>query len=170
MMNIRLVAQIVCAAFFMGQAALAQAQNAPAKLTIGNSFSQTPWGFYDEKQNPTGIDVALCGALAKEIGSSVEFVNLDFKGLIPALQADRFDMICAAVYITPEREKVVTLVPYITTSQAILAKTGTPIKGLADLCGRRVSVLQGSAQLKMVEAQNELCTKEGKPAIAIQSF
>jgi polar amino acid transport system substrate-binding protein len=161
---------IACAAFIAVQAAPASAQSIPKKLTIGSSLSQTPWGFYDDKQNPTGIDVALCGALAKELGSSAEFVNLDFKGLIPALQADRFEMICAAVYITPEREKIVTMIPYITTSQAILAKAGTTIKGLADLCGRTVSVLQGSAQLKVVEAQSEACTKAGKPAVTIQSF
>jgi len=146
------------------------AQGVPQKLTVGSSFSQTPWGFYDDKQNPTGIDVALCGGLAKELGSTVEFVNLDFKGLIPALQANRFDMICAAVYITPEREKIVTLIPYISTSQAILAKAGTTIKGLNDLCSHTVSVLQGSAQLKIVEAQSESCGKEKKPAITIQAF
>lgn len=148
----------------------ALAQAAPKKITIGSSFSQTPWGFYDANQNPTGIDVSLCGGLAKEMGATAEFVNLDFKGLIPALQADRFDMICAAVYITPERAQVVTLIPYITTSQAILAKAGTPIKALGDLCGRKVSVLQGSAQLKVVAAQSEQCTKDGKAEIQIQAF
>jgi polar amino acid transport system substrate-binding protein len=140
------------------------------KLVIGSSFSQTPWGFYDDNQKPTGIDVALCGALAKEIGAEAEFVNLDFKGLIPALQADRFNMICAAVYITPEREKIVKMIPYVRTSQAILTAKDAGIEGMGDLCGRSVSVLQGSAQLKVVAGQSEACVAEGKAAVEIQAF
>lgn len=140
------------------------------KLVIGSSLSQTPWGFYDDAQQPTGIDVALCGALAKEVGAEAEYVNLDFKGLIPALQADRFNMICAAVYITPERQKIVKMIPYIRTSQAILTAKDSQIASMADLCGRSVSVLQGSAQLKVVSAQSETCTAEGKSAVQIQSF
>ena len=166
----RRLAWMLCAVLGVGLPVPATAQGQPTKLTIGSSFSQTPWGFYDDKQNPTGIDVSLCGGLATQLGASVEFVNLDFKGLIPALQADRFDLICAGVYITPEREAVVTMVPYVTASQAILAKAGTPIKGLSDLCGRKVSVLQGSAQLKVVEAQSEQCQKDRKASVEIQSF
>lgn len=152
-------------------ATFAQAQDAPEKLIIGSSFSQTPWGFYDDNQKPVGIDVSMCGALAREMGAKdVEYVNLDFKGLIPALQADRFNMICAGVYITDEREKVVTMIPYVRSSQAILAKAGSGITGMDDLCGRGVSVLQGSAQLKVVTAQSEKCVAEGKPEVKIQSF
>ncbi len=165
------IATMIMTALLAAGTGSAGAQDVPEKLIIGSSFSQTPWGFYDEKQQPTGIDVAMCGALAKEIGAKeVEFVNLDFKGLIPALQADRFNMICAGVYITDERKKVVTMVPYVRSSQAILAKAGSGITGMDDLCGRSVSVLQSSAQLKVVTAQSEKCVAESKPDVKIQSF
>lgn len=81
----------------------AQAQDKKV-LKIGTSLSQMPWGFHDEKQQPTGVDVSMCGAIAKQMGATAEFINLDYKGLIPALQANRFDIVCAAMYITPERE------------------------------------------------------------------
>lgn len=156
-------------ALFSASAVLAQ--NVPETLIIGSSFSQTPWGFLDDNQQPSGIDVSICSALAKEMGAKeVKYVNLDFKGLIPALQADRFNMICAAVYITEEREKVVTMVPYIRSSQAILARAGSGLSGMDDLCGKSVSVLQGSAQLKVLAAQSEKCTAESKPEVKIQSF
>ena len=131
------------AAALVAAAGAASAQDVvPEKFIIGSSFSQTPWGFYDDNQQPTGIDVSMCGALAKEMGAKeVEFVNLDFKGLIPALQADRFNMVCAGVYITAEREAVVTMVPYVRSSQAILARKGSGITGLDDLCGKGISVL-----------------------------
>lgn len=165
------ISKLVVAAL-VAVAGTASAQDTvPEKFVIGSSFSQTPWGFYDDNQQPTGIDVSMCSALAKEMGAKeVEFVNLDFKGLIPALQADRFNMVCAGVYITAEREAVVTMIPYVRSSQAILAKAGSGITGLEDLCGRGVSVLQGSAQLKVVTEQSEKCVADGKPEVAIQSF
>src|SRR6266700_6335436 len=73
---------------------VATAQDRPAHLKIGTSLSQMPWGFYDEKQQPAGVDVALCGGIAKQIGATAEFINLDFKGLIPALQAKLFNIVC----------------------------------------------------------------------------
>lgn len=165
------ISNVVASVFVVASASAAYAEGVPEKLIIGSSFSQTPWGFFDDNQQPTGIDVSMCGALAKEMGATdVEYVNLDFKGLIPALQADRFNMVCAGVYITDEREKVVTMVPYVRSSQAILAKADSGIAGLDDLCGKSVSVLQGSAQLKVVAEQSEKCVAESKPQVNIQSF
>src|ERR1044072_1499074 len=95
---------------------------AASPLRVGTSLTQMPWGFYDEQQRPTGIDVAMCGAIARQMGTEAEFTNLDYKGLVPALQAGRFDMLCAAMYITPERENAILMVPYLTASQAVVVQ------------------------------------------------
>jgi len=139
-------------------------------LRIGTSLTQMPWGFYDEEQKPTGVDVSLCGALAEELGKKAEFINLDFKGLIPALQADRFDMVCAAAYITPERQQAVAMIPYMQTSQTIITKQTSDIETIDDLCGHRASVLQGSESLKVLEARSGECVAANGQAIFIQSF
>jgi polar amino acid transport system substrate-binding protein len=157
----------LCSVF--GAAGVVHSQDKP-ELKIGTSLSQMPWGFYDSAQKPTGIDVALCGALAKQMGAEPEFINLDFKGLIPALQAKRFDIVCAAMYITPEREKAITMVPYLTASQTVVAKLKANFAGLEGLCGRSVSVLEGSGSLKVLQETSAKCAADGKPAIAIQSF
>ncbi|MVA25053.1 ABC transporter substrate-binding protein (plasmid) [Agrobacterium vitis] len=146
------------------------AQDAPKNLKVGTSLTQMPWGFYDENQKPTGVDVALCGAIAKQLGLTPEFISLDFKGLIPALQADRFDMVCAAMYITPEREQVITMVPYIQASQTVVTKKTATIEGLEGLCGHSVSVLQGSGSLKVLQEASSKCDAAGKPAVTIQAF
>ncbi|MBK5000215.1 amino acid ABC transporter substrate-binding protein [Pseudomonas sp. S31] len=144
--------------------------HAAQPLRVGTSLTQMPWGFYDAQQQPTGIDVAMCGAIARHMGAEAQFTNLDYKGLVPALQAGRFDMLCAAMYITPERQAVISMVPYLTASQAVLAQHDSTLAGLADLCGQRVSVLQGSGSLKVLEQASGACSAAGKPAIAIQSF
>ncbi|RWR26945.1 transporter substrate-binding domain-containing protein [Sinirhodobacter populi] len=150
--------------------AAAMAQDVPAHLRIGTSLTQMPWGFYDETQKPTGVDVALCGAIAQHLGAEAEFISLDFKGLIPALQADRFDMVCAAMYITPEREQAIAMVPYIQASQSIVTKKSATFEGVEGLCGHSVSVLQGSGSLKVLQEASAACEAGGKPAVAIQAF
>lgn len=148
----------------------ATAARADDVLRVGTSLTQMPWGFYDADQKPTGIDVALCGAIAKYLGKQPEFIALDFKGLIPALQADRFDMVCAAMYITPEREQAIKMVQYLTASQTIVTKKTAEFEGLDGLCGHSVSVLQGSGSLKVLEEASAKCEADGKAAVAIQSF
>ncbi|WP_206952419.1 substrate-binding periplasmic protein [Trinickia acidisoli] len=149
------------------QASYAESQ--PGHLRIGTSLTQMPWGFFDQGK-PTGVDVAMCGALAKQLGDSSEFVNLDFKGLIPALQADRFDIVCAAMYITPERQSVIRMVPYIQASQTIIAKQNGPLASAADLCGHSVSVLQGSGSQQVLQSESQKCDAAGKPDIGIRAF
>lgn len=149
---------------------VAYADSAPGQLRIGTSLTQMPWGFFDQTRKPTGVDVAMCGALAKQMGSSPEFVNLDFKGLIPALQADRFDIVCAAMYVTPERQSVINMVPYIEASQTVIAKTSSSINGQGDLCGHSASVLQGSGSMKVLQSQSEQCEASKKAPIRIQAF
>lgn len=149
---------------------VARADSAPGHLRIGTTLTQMPWGFFDQDRKPTGVDVAMCGALAKQMGASPDFVNLDFKGLIPALQADRFDIVCAAMYVTPERQNVIAMVPYIEASQTVIVKQASAIDGLGGLCGHAASVLQGSGSLKVLQAQSEQCEAAKKPPIRIQAF
>lgn len=56
----------------------------------------------------TGFDVDMMKDFAKSIDVKLEMVQINFDGIIPALLANKCDMIAAAVTITPEREKVVS--------------------------------------------------------------
>jgi polar amino acid transport system substrate-binding protein len=149
---------------------VARADSAPGHLRIGTTLTQMPWGFFDQDRKPTGVDVSMCGALAKQMGASPDFVSLDFKGLIPALQADRFDIVCAAMYVTPERQSVIDMVPYIEASQTVIVKKTSSIDGLSGLCGHSASVLQGSGSLKVLQSQSAQCEAAKKPPIKIQAF
>jgi polar amino acid transport system substrate-binding protein len=162
------VCAVVCAG--MCVPGMASAEGQAGSLRIGTSLTQMPWGFFDQSGKPTGVDVAMCGALAKQLGDAPSFVNLDFKGLIPALQADRFDIVCAAMYVTPERQSVIQMVPYIQASQTIIARQDAKFNAAADLCGHSVSVLQGSGSMKVLQEESEKCHAGGKPDISIRAF
>lgn len=56
----------------------------------------------------TGFDVDMMNDFAKHINVKLEMIQINFDGIIPALLANKCDMIAAALTITPEREKVVS--------------------------------------------------------------
>lgn len=100
----------------------------------------------------TGFDIELVEALAGAMGKKVEWIDIDFKGLIPALQAGRADIAVSAIYITPERSKVVDFTdPYYAGGLVVLTKADGPIKTLKDLDGRKVSVQVGTKSVNYLK-------------------
>ncbi len=100
----------------------------------------------------TGFDIELVEALAGAMGKKVEWIDIDFKGLIPALQAGRADIAVSAIYITPERSKVVDFTdPYYAGGLVVLTKADGPIKSLKDLDGRKVSVQVGTKSVNYLK-------------------
>ncbi|MER1998338.1 MAG: transporter substrate-binding domain-containing protein [Lysinibacillus sp.] len=101
-----------------------------------------------------GFDIDLVNAIAKELGAeSVEFVDTEFKGLIPGLQAKKFDMIASAMYITDERKETIDFSDtYFPGGLAIMvAEDNNDIKSLDDLAGKEVSVQIGTKSVGFLE-------------------
>jgi polar amino acid transport system substrate-binding protein len=115
-----------------------------------------------------GFDIDLGKALGEKLGRPVEFTQLSFDGLIPALRGGRFDLIMAGMADLPEREKQVDFVNYFRSGLGILVKKGNPegVAGLEDLCGKTVALQKGTAQVDLVTAQNAKCDQQ----IQIRTF
>jgi polar amino acid transport system substrate-binding protein len=101
----------------------------------------------------TGFDIDLINAIAKTIGKKVEWIDIDFKGLIPGLIANRFDVAASAIYMTDERRKVVDFTdPYYKGGLAVLVrKDDTSIKTPADLNGKKVTVQVGTKSVDFLK-------------------
>ena len=98
-----------------------------------------------ENGKKTGFDVELVEAVAAKMGKKVEWIDIDFKGLVPGLVAKRYEMAVSAIYITDERKKVVDFTqPYYAGGLVAMVKDGSPIAKLADLNGKKVSVQVGT--------------------------
>lgn len=136
------------------------------ELTVGSDIAYPPVEFYKEgTKEVQGIDFDLCQAIAKEMGrSGCKFVNVTFDGLIPALKAERFDVIFSAMSDTAERQKEIDFVDYFTVGTSIIVKKGNPenIQGLDDLCGRTIGVQRGTTQEEVANTQKERCKSSGK--------
>jgi polar amino acid transport system substrate-binding protein len=131
-------------------------------LNVGSDIAYAPFEFYDEgTENENGLDVDLMKAIAETLGVEIEFLNMGFDGLIPALQTEDFDVLVSAMTITAEREGQIDFVPYITVGTGILVPAGNPdgVAGLEDLCGKSVSVQIGTIQVDMLEEQNAECSE-----------
>lgn len=114
-------------------------------LRVGTDATFPPMEFVENGKR-TGFDVELVEALAKSMGKQVEWVDIDFKGLIPGLISKRFDMAVSAIYITDERKKVVDFAnSYYAGGLVVMTKeSNTSIKKLSDLDGKKVSVQVGT--------------------------
>nr|WP_113865188.1 transporter substrate-binding domain-containing protein [Brenneria salicis]NMN91721.1 polar amino acid transport system substrate-binding protein [Brenneria salicis ATCC 15712 = DSM 30166]RBP65779.1 amino acid ABC transporter substrate-binding protein (PAAT family) [Brenneria salicis ATCC 15712 = DSM 30166]RLM31819.1 glutamine ABC transporter substrate-binding protein [Brenneria salicis ATCC 15712 = DSM 30166] len=127
--------------------ATALAAGEPIKAVTDATF---PPMEFTENQKITGFDIDLTEAIAHKLGRSVQWTNVDFKGLIPSLTAGRADIAVSAIYITPERQQVVNFTqPYMAGGLVVLVKEGNDaIKSADDLKGKKVSVQTGTKSVE----------------------
>ena len=59
-----------------------------------------------------GYEIELVRLFAKRIGRPVEFINMDFGGIMPSIATGKADMAIAAISITEERKQTVRMIPY----------------------------------------------------------
>src|SRR5512138_907761 len=71
-------------------------------IIFGSSLDYPPYESYDANFQPTGFDVALARELGTRLGYRVEFLDIPFEGLLPAVQSGQVDAGIAAISVTPD--------------------------------------------------------------------
>ncbi len=75
---------------------------------VGTEPTFPPFDTTDDEQNIVGLDMDIIKAIGEDQGFEVEFVNLSFDGLIPALKAGNIDIVAAGMNKDdPERQEQV---------------------------------------------------------------
>lgn len=108
----------------------------PMVYKVGMEPTFPPFDTIDaETQELAGFDVDLMNAIAEDQGFELEWVNMGFDGLIPALQAGNIDIIASGMNASEERrEKVDFSTTYYDSGLVVAIKAGnTAIKGVDDL-------------------------------------
>lgn len=123
-----------------------------AVIKVGTEATYPPFT-YKDKGEITGYDIDVLNEAAERAGYTVEYEPMDFKGLVPALDAERIDMIANQMSITPEREeKYAFSTPYaVSGAQVIVASDNEDIQSIDDLDGKVVGSTQGSVYAKLAE-------------------
>ena len=93
----------------MGTVAFADGVDGPmqkAKLTVGINAEFPPFEYY-EGEELKGFDIDLMNYIGERIGFDIEFVNMSFDKLIPAVVNGEVNCAISAITITKERESVI---------------------------------------------------------------
>ena len=106
----------------------------PEVLLIGTDATYPPFEFTEPNGMLTGVSVEMGRALAAELNVPVEFKNIQFDGLIPALQTGSVDVIISSMTDTEERRKSLDFsAPYAATSICLLVPKDSPLKSVEEL-------------------------------------
>ena len=137
---------------------LAGASVAQQVVRVASTPTGVPFTFLDTKTNEiSGIMVDIMKAIGKDQGFGIEITPMTFSTLIAALQANKADVIAAAMYITPPRQEVVDFSdPIYTYGEGLVvsAKDTKDYKAMEDLKGEVVGVQIGTAYVKPLNESN----------------
>lgn len=144
----------------------------PGKITAGSDMTFPPYEYIESNQ-PAGFDIELLDGIAKSLG--LEAVNLDtrFPNLIPGLQGGRFDITNSSMYITPERLKVIDMIPYLKSGESILIRKDSDYqpKIPEDFCGHKIGSMGATSWLAQLEKlSTEYCVAKGLKPIELSVY
>jgi polar amino acid transport system substrate-binding protein len=117
-------------------------------LVMGTSADYKPYEFIDSAKGPEiiGFDIDIANYIGEKLGYDIEIKDMDFNGLLTAMQADKVDFVMAGMTATEDRKKNADFTqPYIIASNLIVSKNGS-IQKLEDLKGKTVGAQTGSIQ------------------------
>lgn len=111
---------------------------------IGTTVEYPPFESW-ENGKIVGYDVDVIDAVANKIGIKYEWKDMNFDGLISALQFKKIDVVIAGISSTPEREKVVNFsIPYHKSQTAYIMNKNNPMT-MAELKGKTYGVDLGTS-------------------------
>ena len=95
---------LITATFALAAIGLGTSQSVSAEtLRVGMECTYAPFNFKDPEGKLTGYDVEVAKGVAGLIGADLEFVCQKWDGMIPALLANKFDIVVASMSITNKR-------------------------------------------------------------------
>ncbi|GAA4523818.1 ABC transporter substrate-binding protein [Chelativorans composti] len=147
------IAGLMAAATLLG-ANMGSAQE-KLKIKIGTEGAYAPFNYLDSGGELKGFDIDIAKALCEEMEAECEFVTQEWDGMIPALQAGKFDAIIASMSITEERKQQVDFTDkYYNTPPAIAVPVSSDIKGVTkeDLAGKVIGAQASTTHAAFAEA------------------
>ena len=95
-------------------------------LVVGTTGTQPPLNATTKDGKIIGMDADIAEQIAAGMGVKVRFNTMSFPELLPALYADKVDMILSSMTMTPERNlKVAFVGPYYISGKGMLTKAET---------------------------------------------
>jgi len=137
---------------------LAQVKKA-GKLVMGTSADYPPYEFHylkDGKDSIVGFDVAIAKEIAADLGVKLEIKDMQFDGLLAALQAGTIDIVIAGMTPTEERKQSVdfsTTYYYAIHGVMVRSEDKGKYADVAALKNARLSAQKGTIQVGIAKKQ-----------------
>ncbi|RON44163.1 amino acid ABC transporter substrate-binding protein [Pseudomonas frederiksbergensis] len=169
--NLALTVALACVAPLLSAAEI-KGTLRPGELSVGSDLTYPPYTYLEQKQ-PSGFDPEFIQLIGKQLGLAPRFLDTRFANLILGVNAQRFDLVASALYVTPERSKQVDFLSYLKTGSSLMVLTASEFRPQRpeDLCGKRVGSIKGASWVpKLNKVSAEYCLASGKPAIESREF
>lgn len=125
-------------------------------IKIGGNAEYKPYE-YLEGNKVTGFSIDVVFKVFENLGYKVEYTNMSFEGLIPALETGKVDVL-TGLTPTDERKKFVDFSDkYYVGRQIAIANKSNPIATVEDLKNKKIGVQLGTLQetlAKNIEGAN----------------
>ena len=113
-------------------------------LKMGTNAAFPPYE-YKDGSNFVGIDVEIADAIAKELGATLEIVDMEFDSIITDVEQGEVSFGMAGMTVTEERKEQVDFsASYATGVQSVIVAENSEIATLDDLSGKKIGVQLGT--------------------------
>ena len=126
------------------------------KIVLGTCADYPPYEFHkqiDGKDTIVGFDIDIAKEVAKDLGVELEIKDMDFNGLLAALDTENIDFVVAGMVPTEKRKESVDFSKvYYNPEQGLLvrAEDKEKYKSIEDLSGMKVGAQKGTMQEDIV--------------------
>ncbi len=124
-----------------------------ATITLEGAYA--PWNLTNADGTLGGFEPELAKILCERAKIECTLVASDWDGMIPALNAGKFDVIMDALSITEERKQIIDFtVPYAATPAAFATAKDSPLANAAGT-GATIKMTPGQTGVKEIDALKE---------------
>lgn len=130
--------------------------SAQESLTAGVEAAFPPWA-YVENGEFKGIAIDAMREIAKDENLNVEFRDLPWPSLIPALSRGRIDLLVTGLNVTPERAEILDFsIPWWENDDEVLVAEDSDLTVVTALCcGATIGAQGGATQSQWLQANLE---------------
>lgn len=131
-------------------------------LRVGMECTYAPFNYREANGELNGYDVDVAKGVAEIIGADLEFVCQQWDGMIPALLANKFDLIIASMSITDKRKEQIDFSePYRVSIGRFIGRTSAGFDlfnddespKVANFAGVKVGVERSSTYWEWIQAK-----------------
>ena len=160
----RYAASVLVCALALAAASASRAEQAPTLdkvrssgvMTVAYRESSIPFSYLDGDARPTGFGWEICQRVVEQVKRATGRADLKVaaqavtsQNRIPLIVNGTIDIECGSTTNNSERAKQVAFaVNYFYTGTRLLVKAGSPVRGFADLKGRKVVSTTGTTNVR----------------------